>query len=50
VALLRGRSFQTVTGKGYSPAVMKLGKWRWATFAFCALFFAVTVVLPVSQL
>ena len=48
--ILRGRSFQTVTGKGYSPAVMKLGKWRWATFAFCALFFAVTVVLPVSQL
>ena len=48
--VLRGRSFQTVTGKGYSPAVMKLGKWRWATFAFCALFFAVTVVLPVSQL
>ena len=27
--LLRGRSFTTVTGKGYSPAVMKLGKWRW---------------------
>ena len=48
--ILRGRSFQTVTGKGYSPAVMKLGRWRWATFAFCALFFAVTVVLPVSQL
>jgi iron(III) transport system permease protein len=48
--ILRGRSFQTVTGKGYSPAVMKLGKWRWATFAFCLLFFSVTVVLPVGQL
>ncbi len=48
--ILRGRSFQTVTGKGYSPAVMKLGKWRWATFAFCALFFFITVVLPVGQL
>ena len=48
--ILRGRSFQTVTGKGYSPAVMKLGKWRWATFAFCVLFFFVTVVLPVGQL
>ena len=48
--ILRGRSFQTVTGKGYSPAVMKLGKWRWATFAFCLLFFFVTVVLPVGQL
>jgi iron(III) transport system permease protein len=48
--VLRGRSFQTVTGKGYSPAVMKLGRWRWVTFAFCALFFFVTVVLPVGQL
>jgi iron(III) transport system permease protein len=48
--LLHGRSFTTVSGKGYSPAVMKLGKWRWATFAFCALFFVVTVVLPVGQL
>lgn len=48
--LLRGRSFVTISGKGYSPAVMKLGKWRWATFAFCMLFFVVTVVLPVGQL
>jgi iron(III) transport system permease protein len=48
--ILRGRSFQTVTGKGYSPAIMKLGKWRWVTFAFCVLFFFVTVVLPVGQL
>lgn len=48
--MLRGRSFQTITGKGYSPSVMKLGAWRWATFAFCVLFFVVTVVLPVGQL
>ncbi len=48
--LLRGRSFVTVSGKGYSPGVMKLGKWRWATFGFCALFFVVTVVLPIGQL
>jgi iron(III) transport system permease protein len=48
--LLRGRSFVTVSGKGYSPGVIKLGRWRWATFGFCALFFVVTVVLPVGQL
>jgi iron(III) transport system permease protein len=48
--ILRGRSFQTVTGKGYSPSVMKLGRWRWVTFGFCILFFVVTVVLPVAQL
>jgi iron(III) transport system permease protein len=48
--LLRGRSFTTVSGKGYSPGIIKLGKWRWATFAFCVMFFVVTVVLPVGQL
>ena len=48
--LLRGRSFATVTGKGYAPNVMKLGRWRWVTFAFCILFFVITVVLPVGQL
>ena len=40
--MLRGRSFQTVTGKGYSPNVTKLGPWRWVTFAFCILFFIIT--------
>jgi iron(III) transport system permease protein len=48
--LLGGRSFFTVTGKGYSPRVTRLGRWRWATFAFCMLFFVITVVLPVGQL
>ena len=48
--LLGGRSFFTVTGKGYSPRVTRLGRWRWATFAFCMLFFGITVVLPVGQL
>jgi iron(III) transport system permease protein len=48
--LLRGRSFHTVTGKGYSPSVMRLGWMRWVTFSVCALFFVVAVVLPVGQL
>jgi iron(III) transport system permease protein len=48
--LLRGRSFVTVSGKGYTPGIIRLGKWRWVTFAFCVLFFVVTVVLPVGQL
>ncbi len=48
--LLKGRTFTTVTGKGYSPNIMKLGKWKWVTFGFCILFFIVTVVLPVGQL
>jgi iron(III) transport system permease protein len=48
--LLRGRSFTTVTGKGYSPNVMRLGFMRWVTFAVCVAFFILTVALPVGQL
>jgi iron(III) transport system permease protein len=48
--LLRGRNFSTVSGKGFSPRVMKLGWMRWVTFSICILFFLVTVLLPVGQL
>ena len=48
--LLRGRSFATVTGKGYSPNVTRLGWMRWVTFAICIAFFVLTVALPVGQL
>lgn len=49
-SVLRGRSFHTVTGKGYRPNVAQLGPWRWVTFSLCAVFFVVTVALPVGQL
>ena len=48
--LLGGRSFATVTGKGYSPNVTRLGWMRWVTFGICILFFLLTVALPVGQL
>jgi iron(III) transport system permease protein len=48
--VLGGRNFSTVTGKGYSPNPMKLGRWRWVTFGICFAFFIVTVALPVGQL
>lgn len=48
--ILHGRNFTTVTGKGYRPNVARLGPWRWATFAFCMLFFIITVALPIGQL
>lgn len=48
--LLGGRSFTTVTGKGYSPNVTRLGAWRWVAFAICIAFFVLTVALPVGQL
>jgi iron(III) transport system permease protein len=30
ILLLRGRRFTTVTGKGYRPRRVELGRWRWA--------------------
>ncbi len=48
--LLGGRSFTTVTGKGYQPNVTPLGPLRWLTFAICLAFFVLTVALPVGQL
>jgi iron(III) transport system permease protein len=48
--VLKGRNFATVSGKGFSPRVMKLGWMRWVTFSICILFFAITVLLPVGQL
>ncbi|MEX0957030.1 MAG: iron ABC transporter permease [Rhizobiaceae bacterium] len=48
--LLGGRSFVTVSGKGYSPGVMRLGRWRWVAFAACMLFFVLAVLLPLGQL
>jgi iron(III) transport system permease protein len=48
--LLGNRSFQTISGKGYRPVLVQLGRWKWATFAICLLFFIATVLLPVGQL
>src|SRR5581483_1613127 len=48
--LLRRRSFTTVTGKGYSPNVTRLGWVRWLPFAICIAFFVATVALPIGQL
>jgi iron(III) transport system permease protein len=46
----RGRSFQTVTGKGFRPHPVRLGVWRVPATAFIILYFLVSVVLPVLVL
>ncbi len=48
--LLRGKEFAVVGGKGYSPRIVRLGPFRWITFAVCIGFFVVAVVLPLSQI
>jgi iron(III) transport system permease protein len=48
--LLGGRSFLTVSGRGYRPRITSLGRWRWLTLGFASAFIAVTVALPLGQL
>jgi iron(III) transport system permease protein len=42
--------YATVTGKGYRPRVIDLGRWRWAASAFILFYVCVAVVLPLVVL
>ncbi len=48
----RGRAaYHRVTGGSQRPpAIIRLGAWRWAALAFCALIVALALVLPMSVL
>lgn len=50
VALRQTERFATITGKGYRPRVMRLGRWRWPAFALFAGYFLLAVVLPLFVL
>jgi iron(III) transport system permease protein len=41
---------ETVTGKGFRPAIIDLGRWRWASLILVVLFGLVSLVLPVLAL
>lgn len=40
------QKFSTVTGKGFRPRVMDLGRWKYVTLAGVLAYFVVVVVLP----
>jgi len=42
----QGAKFSTVTGKGFRPRTIDLGKWRYLTAAIFILYFVVIVLLP----
>lgn len=44
------REFITVTGKGYRPSLIDLGKWKYATLAFNLAYLLIGVVFPLSVL
>jgi iron(III) transport system permease protein len=44
------RNYITVAGRGYRPALIRLGRWRWAGLAFNLLYLVVAVFLPLLML
>ncbi|NRQ32181.1 iron ABC transporter permease [Nonomuraea sp. NN258] len=44
--LKAGRKYQVVTGKGYRPVTIALGRWRWAAWLLVGGYFAWSTVLP----
>lgn len=42
----RGSKYATVTGKGFRPRTMDLGKWRYLTASTFIIYFALIVLLP----
>lgn len=41
-----GSRYSTVTGKGFRPRAMDLGRWRYLTAAIFVVYFALIVILP----
>ncbi|HEX9741247.1 MAG TPA: iron ABC transporter permease [Nitrospiraceae bacterium] len=50
VVIQRSERFATVTGKGYRPHVIPLGKWRYFALGLFVLYFLFAVILPLSIL
>jgi iron(III) transport system permease protein len=46
----RGRAYQTVSGKGFRPRPVPLGRWRLPAVAFICLYFLIAVVAPLLML
>lgn len=44
--IISAREYATVTGKGFRPRMIELGKWRWPAFSFVAAYIMLAVVLP----
>jgi iron(III) transport system permease protein len=42
----RSRRYQTITGRGFRPSLVPLGRWRWPLTGLIAAYLAVAAVLP----
>lgn len=48
--MLGSRQFTTVTGKGFRPSLIELGRWRYFTLGCCLLYLLIAVGLPYCAL
>ena len=48
--IIAPREFTTVTGKGFRPNVVDLGRWKWAAFGYNLAFVVFAVFLPLLGL
>jgi len=46
----RSRSYETITSRGVTPRVVKLGRWRWPVAALLAGYVVVSALLPILML
>jgi iron(III) transport system permease protein len=44
------KKYAVISGKGYRPRMIELGRWKWAGIAFVALYFALEIFLPLGAL
>ncbi|WP_199434781.1 ABC transporter permease [Qaidamihabitans albus] len=48
--LLRGRSYTTVSGKGFRPGQVRLRRWRWVAFAGVLAYLSLAILVPMLAL
>ena len=48
--IIAPRGFTTITGRGYRPAPIALGRWRWAALGFNLFYVLMAVILPLLAL
>ena len=41
-----GKKYTVITGRGYRPREIALGKWKWAALAFAVLYLSMEVLIP----
>ncbi len=46
----RGERFQTITGRGFRPRLLDLGRWRWPVGVAVVAYFLIAVVAPLAVL